>query len=110
VLELRGGAPAIAHADYNRPAKAPTHGDDRLRVMGACGCVEVRDERCVLITDTQAPVDITDEGGQPDASAELLAALRGDTSLYGTAQSLEMARVMLACRDAADLQRPVSLL
>src|SRR4029078_4948767 len=32
IFELEGGGSGIVHADYYRPDKAPTHGDDRLRV------------------------------------------------------------------------------
>ena len=43
LFEFAGGATGIVHADFLRPAKAPTHGDDRLRVVGGTGTIEVRD-------------------------------------------------------------------
>ena len=39
-LELDNGASAGARLDYCRPAAAPTHGDDRLRIAGNCGVIE----------------------------------------------------------------------
>ena len=37
--------------DYLRPEEAPSHGDDRLRLVGSRGVLEVRDERVFLIND-----------------------------------------------------------
>ncbi|MAE64259.1 MAG: hypothetical protein CMJ18_08280 [Phycisphaeraceae bacterium] len=103
VFELDGGAPAVVHADYSRPAKATSHGDDRLRIAGASGVVEVRDERCVLVSDDTEPVDITESGACRAAHDEILASLEGETNdLFGNDASLETATACLAARDAAD--------
>jgi predicted dehydrogenase len=103
MLELENGAAAVVHTDYNRPAKAPTHGDDRLRIAGSQGVIEVRDGRCELISDEREPTDITDRAQPLDAAMEMLHAAQGRASdAYGTASSLEMAAVLLAARDAAD--------
>ena len=105
-LRLEGGATAVVHADYLRPAAAPTHGDDRLRVAGSAGVLEIRDRRCLLITADAGPRDITDTADDsPPHAAMLRAALEGDTTHYSTAATLELARVLLTCRDAADKQR-----
>ena len=40
---------ASASLDYLRPAEAPTHGDDRIRVAGTGGVVEVRQGAAYLI-------------------------------------------------------------
>jgi predicted dehydrogenase len=42
---------ASASIDYLRPATAATHGDDRIRVVGTEGIIEVRMERVFLIND-----------------------------------------------------------
>jgi predicted dehydrogenase len=42
---------ASASIDYLRPAAAATHGDDRIRVVGTEGTIEVRMERVFLISD-----------------------------------------------------------
>src|SRR5690606_21796377 len=49
MFELDGGAHAVVHADYLRPDGAPTHGDDRLRLVGTDGVIEIRRGRCELI-------------------------------------------------------------
>lgn len=41
LFRLKNGGTAISHQDYLRPPSAPTHGDDRLRVAGTEGVLEV---------------------------------------------------------------------
>lgn len=106
MLTLANGAPAVVHADYNRPAKAASHGDDRLRIAGSTGLLEIRDGRCVLVTNDQEATDITETASPAPACEQMLAAIRGEsTGVYGTQASLEMARVLLSARDAADQGR-----
>jgi predicted dehydrogenase len=104
LFELSNRGTALAHADFLRPAKASTHGDDRLRVIGSNGVVEVRDGRCKLITAEQEETDITDRfaKSKPVHQALYDAVLGRDRSLYSTAESLASARVLLAARKAAD--------
>lgn len=40
---------ASASLDFLRPATSPTHGDDRVRVMGTAGAIEVRGGQAYLI-------------------------------------------------------------
>ncbi len=99
---LDNGGSALVHADFLRPAAAPSHGDDRIRVVGSLGQVESRNGQCELITADAGPRDITDLGATADIGADLVAALNGETSYYNTGQSLCMGRVLLVSRDAAD--------
>lgn len=102
-FETDNGGTGVVHADFLRPAAAPTHGDDRFRLVGSEGQVEIIDGRCTLTTHTAASRDITDEAeGEPPHMAMLRAALHGATEHFGTAASLAAARGLLAARDAAD--------
>ena len=97
-MELEDGILASIQADYLRLPQAPTHGDDRIRIVGTRGTVEVRRER-VLLTNAAHP-----EGAEvPLADGGLLFAdfleaaagrtdLRIDTesSLYGTLAALKL--------------------
>jgi predicted dehydrogenase len=108
MFELEGGGCGIVHADFLRPPGAATHGDDRLRVAGTAGLLEVRDDRCMLEAMDQAVCDITDEANVEPLHRELLAAARqGGSDWYNTTASLELAAAMLAARDAADQSCPV---
>jgi predicted dehydrogenase len=104
IFELEGGGSGIVHADYFRPEKTPTHGDDRLRVAGTRGVVEVRAGRCTLLGE-DGEVDIADSVQARPMHAELLAAIGGETTdLFSTSASLEMAEVLLSAREAAETQ------
>ncbi len=103
LFELENGGSAVVHADFLRPTSAPTHGDDRLRVAGSAGVVEVRDGRCLLISGDEGETDITASIAARPVHKELLRAVRGETTeFYSTAESLKMAEVLLRARDAAD--------
>jgi predicted dehydrogenase len=102
LFQLDNGGSAVVHADYLRPGGAPTHGDDRLRIAGTKGIIEIMHERCHLI-DAGAPREITGDARVEPIHRELLAAARGErTDVYSTAHSLEMAAVLLHARDAQD--------
>jgi predicted dehydrogenase len=106
MFELDGGATGIVHADFYRPDKTATHGDDRLRVAGTQGVVEVRGGRCLLLASDGSEQDLTESVPSRPMHAELLAAIRGETREYfSTEASLEMAEILLRARDAADKQQ-----
>jgi predicted dehydrogenase len=55
-LRLDNGGTATLHMDYCRPATAPTHGDDRLRLAGTRGVAEYMESTgVVLMTVDQKP-------------------------------------------------------
>ncbi len=103
-FEMENGATGIVHADFLRPPTAPTHGDDRLRIAGSKGVVEVRAGRCLFI-GADGESDVTDTVSVQPIHLELVAAIRDDKrDLYSTEHSLEISGVMLHARDAADRQ------
>lgn len=102
VYELANGGSALVHADFLRPAAAPSHGDDRLRLVGSTGQLEVCDHRCMLITSEDGPRDITDLGADADLGRDLIAAMEGESTHFSTKHSLAMARLLLLSRDACD--------
>jgi predicted dehydrogenase len=107
---LSEGGTALVHADFLRPAAAATHGDDRLRVVGSQGVLEVMGGRCRLITGAEPETDISDEAVARPMHVELLAALHGGPSdLYSTADSLATAQLLLRAREATDSRQWVEL-
>ena len=111
LFRLSNGGAAVMHMDYLRPKAAPTHGDDRMRIAGSKGVVEVRDERCVLMTEDEPPHEI---GGGPHdskvAALEMVETIRGrGRGVFSTADSLYIAEVLLRAREAADTGRTVQI-
>lgn len=109
-LELEGGAHGDLRLDYCRPALAPTHGDDRLRVAGSEGVVEAfgAEGRVTLLTNDEEPqelapqtapdlfvefVEAANSGGEaPIAAGECLAVTEWTLRLRECAKSGEVAR------------------
>jgi predicted dehydrogenase len=61
IFRLDNGGTAALRMDYLRPAAAPTHGDDRLRLAGTKGVLEYqRDTGLTLVTGGKKPHVITD--------------------------------------------------
>ena len=104
LFTLENGAKAVMHADYLRPAAAPTHGDDRIRIAGSKGIVEVRDERCVVMTQDRPPEEICTTPRDHGAMArEVIAMVRGQGSgIFSNADSLYIAAILLKAREAVD--------
>ena len=111
LFTMENGAKAVLHADYLRPAAAPTHGDDRIRIAGSRGIVEVRDERCILITHDRPPDEICSTPHDPGAMArEIIKTVRARGSgVLNTADSLYIAQVLLKARDAVDTRSVLEL-
>ena len=109
LMEMDDGATAVVHADFLRPAAAASHGDDRLRIAGAKGLIEVRGERCLLTTATAPEIDMTNLATVRPLHVELLAGLQGQSEWFSTELSLATAKTLLHARDAADGQKWVEM-
>ncbi|MFH1086378.1 MAG: Gfo/Idh/MocA family oxidoreductase, partial [Chloroflexota bacterium] len=112
IARLTNGGSATFNLDFLRPEAAATHGDDRLRVVGARGVLEVRD------TATRLHV-ITPEGDvpawplvQPGRAlfGDFLAAVEGRGELLVTAEeALSISAFAIQAARAADTGQPLSL-
>lgn len=109
LMELDNGATAVVHADFLRPAAAASHGDDRIRIAGSNGLLEVRGERCLLMTQDQVETDLTNLADARPLHIELLAGLQGQSQWFSTELSLATAEVLLHARDAVDAEKWISI-
>lgn len=108
-FEMTGGIPCLITADFLRPQGASSHSDDRLRITGTEGVLELQNETVSLI-DAQGedrwdcPLD--DSSGICMAEA-LVAGARGEPSAeISTAECLHITAAALAARDAASKNLP----
>jgi predicted dehydrogenase len=103
-VKLDNGASATARMDYCRPAAAPTHGDDRLRIAGSEGVIEwiYTNDEVTLITNDEGPRAVElDE--KIDQFANFVASIYEDGQSWVPAQDcLRMTEVVLKLREVAN--------
>lgn len=113
LLEFDGGGQAIVSFDYLRPwpgGGTQKWGDDRLRIAGSEGIVQVVDEgaRALLHTPTQL-VELP-LGERRDFLGEFIDSITGKgQSIITPAESFRMTEVALKARDAADTGQFIDL-
>ncbi len=103
-VQLDNSASATARMDYCRPAAAPTHGDDRLRIAGNEGVIEwmLTSDEVTLITHDEEPRPVElDE--RIDQFANFVASIHGDEQSWVPAEDcLRMTEVVLKLREVAN--------
>jgi len=106
-MTMEDGLMAAAHADYLRPEGAFTHGDDRVRIAGEEGVLEIRGGHVYYSPETGMPgeVELEPEANVFEAFARSLEGhceppVTTEESLYTTAAAL-------IAREAADMGRTV---
>jgi predicted dehydrogenase len=111
LFRLANGGTATCHLDFLRPEAAPTHGDDRLRIAGSEGVLEVLEvgDRVTLINSKGN----TGELPLPppvDYFSTFVAELRGvGQHLLTTDEAFSITRICLKARDASDTGMWVTL-
>jgi predicted dehydrogenase len=110
LAELSNGASVTSRLDYLRPAKAATHSDDRLRVIGTKGVVEVRegDDAVSLIANERS--ERIPFGETENIFVEFARFLEGGPAPRITADDcFYITEVVLRAREAADTKKLVEL-
>jgi predicted dehydrogenase len=102
---------ASLQIDYLRPAAAPTHGDDRLRIAGSRGMIEYQAATgLTLITGSEKPRTITDLPPERSLFVDFLESLYGGKPhLIRPEEVFHGTEVVLRAREAADTGRVVRL-
>ena len=109
LLETTEGAVVSIRLDYLRPNAAPSHGDDRFRIAGSTGVLEVIDGKLNLITHEQKP-SVLPAAEAPNLFGQFLDALAGKGTHDITAeQAFAMTAVCLRAQEAAVSGRWVEL-
>jgi predicted dehydrogenase len=104
ILQFANGGSAAISIDYFRPSKAPTHGDDRLRIVGTKGIVEIKDNatRVELVTRKQGPRNVRLRR-ERQFFVDFVAELRGEKQhVIRPNEPFRLNYVCLVAREAAD--------
>jgi predicted dehydrogenase len=109
LARLDNGASAAFRLDYCRPAAAPTHGDDRLRVAGNQGVIEARDGAVTLITQEKGLAELPLPPGV-NLFADFLEAVHDDREPFiPFADCAKITEVVLRAHESAQTGRPARL-
>jgi predicted dehydrogenase len=111
IYELANGGTAVMSFDFLRPAGAPSHGDDRLRILGEKGALEIRgDCGLELITDDGVQtIELEAPAHSCFADFALSVADPNHECLISTEDALRVTEIALRTRDAADQHQRVEL-
>lgn len=109
VFELEHGVVAHVNADYYRPDTAKTHGDDRIRIVGTEGILEIIGSKLYLLNrenDGSAPLEQIPFNQVPAIFGDFLRSLSGSgEGILNSKQSLISTRMALMARDSAECGR-----
>jgi len=109
IARLDNGASAAIRLDYCRPAAAPTHGDDRVRIAGNRGIVETMEDRVSLVTGDRAPRELPLPEPFPFLADFLDALQRKRQPSIPFSDCVRITEVALRAREAAETGRPVKV-
>jgi len=100
---MQNGIQASATIDFLRPQSAPSHGDDRVRVAGTGGVMEITDGKVSLLTPEKCEVIVPEDDNCVDMFVDFVNQL--STCGSSERESLAMLEVTAACllaRESAD--------
>jgi predicted dehydrogenase len=111
IFKLDNRGTATVRLDYLRPATAPTHGDDRLRIAGTEGVVEYQDSSgLTLVTRDRKPTQVRDLPAAGSLFADFLDAVyNGRQPLLTPGEIFRVNEIVLKARDAAESHTIVRL-
>ena len=109
LFEGENGAIASVSADYLRPKDAPTHDDDRIRVVGTKGILEVRGGKVHLISDGGERV-LENVQHEHELFEEFALDISGEGTCRVTAEeTLNVTEIALIARQSADEGRKIGI-
>ncbi len=104
-----GGKMASVSADVLRPAAAPSHGDDRIRLVGSQGILEVRGGQ-VTVIDTEGERILPPTPSETELFEELILEIRGEGHCRVRPEDGFLAtRAALAARESEDTGRSIPI-
>lgn len=111
LFTMNNGAPATLTFDFLRPTKAASHADDRLRVVGAKGIVEVSGSsvsRCELVTSDAPARELPGLNTGVKVFEDFVDLIREGRAYYLAAdEPFRATEVAIRAREAGDARRTV---
>lgn len=108
LYRMEDGVPAGVNVDFLRPAMAPTHEDDRVRVAGTQGVLEVKQHQATLLRHDAPPQELAPVDIPGGVFLRFIESLRGNgESPVPTEEGFYMTAAALIAQIAADRGRTV---
>lgn len=109
-FRLTNGVMGSVNIDYLRPDTAGSHGDDRIRIVGDEGVIEVCNERVFLINSEKKGIQEIRLESSAGIFFDFLSQIRGKGKCLVSAEdSFYITEVCLKAREAADKNKLVML-
>jgi predicted dehydrogenase len=107
VFRLDNGGVGLLHIDFLRPQTAPTHGDDRLRLVGTKGIAEYQGATGLTVITAAGPPRVVTPAGEPHSVFLdfLDSVYNGKPSGLPWSDIYRVNEIVLAARDAAEKHR-----
>ncbi|MGC9397405.1 MAG: Gfo/Idh/MocA family protein [Anaerolineae bacterium] len=106
---LAGDVFASASLDYLRPPTSPTHGDDRVRVMGTEGAIEVRGGQVYLINAETEGEAVLPPACDRQIFQDFVEHIEGETTAILTPEDVfAVTEACLLARQSADEGRAIA--
>lgn len=110
IFKLDNNGSASLRMDYLRPETAPSHGDDRLRIVGSKGILEYQSNALTLLSDSAPPRKIEILPPARSLCVDFIESIYLDkTPLIAREEIFAVSEIVLKLRDAADHHRVVRL-
>lgn len=105
---MTGEIGASVSIDYLRPNEAPSHGDDRVRIAGTAGVLEVRDQQVLLINAGHSGVQELPLAPKREIFADFVRQINGEgRCLVSAEDSFYVTEACLRALMSADEKRVV---
>ncbi len=110
IFEMEGGARMTVSVDLCRPESAPSHGDERIRVVGRSGVIEVDPQaNTCRLSDTAGGLRDLPVGQKPGRIFTDFLATLGANDSASDLSAFHLTDAALAARDSADSGQTVRL-
>jgi predicted dehydrogenase len=110
LFEMTNDVIATVSIDYLRPDNAPSHGDDRIRVGGTEGVIEVRGGQVYLINGAVKGEQVLPLSCDRQIFKEFLAQCKGTGKcLVSADNTLDITEVCLLAMKSADEHKPIKV-
>ena len=109
LYEMSDGVSATLSIDYLRPESAPTHGDDRMRIVGTKGVIGIRNDAVYLLDSVTNEIQTPMLLPARDIFTDFISQVRGQSKCMVTAdESFYITEVALISRQSADEKKVIS--